>query len=739
MSRLHIRRDLLWLAGTVGATLLGSLIPLVTNNRFYYYDDTQAGAFGIWFEIGTKLSAGEWPLFSDSAWGAGNYAAEGQWGIWNPLILLIGWMASTSPNIVVFSTVLKIACLCILAAGTFLLARSYKAKPEWAAIAGVAVTLTGFTVYIDAASWVTGLMVFSLLPLVWFGLRRMAFANGNPVVALAPAYILITIGYVHGTLMLAVLFLGLLTEAWLSGRRRRTSFRLLLAGVVCGIVALAVYLPGVLTAPVTARAGGIANSGFLTPDLTGLATAWVPGSLPQVTGWWGGFAPVPLLYVAWFLPVLATVDYGRVRAASKGLAAIGVFGLLSLGLTLAPSDLGPLRFPIRLMPYVSLALLVAAAVLLSRYRVAALSRGRLVITAAIVVSGLYLAWSQYPSFRMAASFGLLSVAGLGVLYFLLYSSRVTPRFKAPAVMAAGVILVSLVVAGGQHAAFRASPLPDYRMPDTPDGYSRQLPGAKGGTFIVGDPTKLGPQIWNETLASNAWYLNSAEVQNLYSPIMFAKYAEDLCISSHGWTCASAGRKLFEADAATGKVLADLLSLDTVQVLRDPEPQPDDVFQEAPPAGWHETSRSEDSVVWARNSPQLDTGQVVWTSDGARLSLVSENSQEVVIRVDALDSGAGKAVLSRLAWPGYSAEGASLTAPLRGYLVELDIPTSSVGKNVILRFEPPGWPAVVGSIIISVGVLAAWSVVELVLLRRRRSGGRPLDGTIAESLSAASTH
>lgn len=712
-----MRRDLAWTAATVGATLLGALIPLITNNRFYYYDDTQAGAFGIWFEIGTKISAGEWPLFSDSAWGAGNYAAEGQWGIWNPLILLIGLIASKSANIVVFSTILKISFLCLLAAGTFLVARSYKAEPEWAAIAGVAVTLTGFTVYMDAASWVTGLMVFSLLPLAWFGLRRMAFAGANPILALVTAYALISIGYVHGTLMLAILFLGLLTEAW-AQRSRRAALRLLLAGLVCGTVALAVYLPGVLTAPVTARTGGIVNSGFLTPDLTGLATAWVPGSLPQVTGWWGGFAPVPLLYVAWFLPVLVLVDYGRIKGGIRGLAAIWVFGLLSLGLTLAPSDLGPLRFPVRLMPYVSLAVLIGTAVLVSRYRVAALNRARLVITAAIVVSGLYLAWTQFPSFRLAAAFGALTVAGIAVLYFLLYSSRIRGRLRAPAVTAAVPILISLVIAGGQHAAFKGSPLPDYRMPDTAAGYSQQLAGAKGGTFVVGDPTVLGPGIWDETLASNAWYLNPAEVQNLYSPIMFAKYAEDLCISSHGWTCAAAGRKLFETDATTGEVLADLLSLDTVQILRDPEPTANDAFRDAPPAGWHETSRSGNSVVWVRNTPLLNTGQVVWASSGADLTVLSESSQEVVIRVNRLENGAGKAVLSRLAWPGYSVQGASLAAPLRGYLVDLDIPASSAGKDIVLSFGPPGWPAVVASVIFAVGGTLAWSVAEALLVRRR---------------------
>lgn len=733
MNQLRQRGDLPWLGATVVAAFLGSLIPLITNNRFYYYDDTQAGAFGIWFEIGSKLNAGEWPLFSDSAWGAGNYAAEGQWGIWNPLILLIGWLASRSANIVVFSTILKISFLCLLAAGTFLLARSYKARHEWAAIAGVAVTLTGFTVYIDAASWVTGLMVFSLIPLTWYGLRRMIIEDGNPFFALAPAYVLITIGYVHGTLMLVIVFAGLLLETWLQ-RSRRGAVRLLAAGVVCGLIAVAVYLPGVLTAPVTARTGGIANSGFLTTDLTGLFTAWVPGSLPQVTGWWGGFATVPLLYVAWFLPVLAIVDYSKVKTSGRELSALWFVGLVSLALTLAPSDLGPLRFPIRIMPYVSLALLLALSVMISRFRMPMLNRGRLTVIAAILLAGLYLGWSQFPSFRIAALFGALAVGGIAGLLLVLYSPRSRSAFKAPVVLAGGVVLVSMAIAAGQHVAFKSSPLPDYRMPDTPGSYSRQIPGAQGGTFIVGDPTKLGPEIWNETLASNAWYMNPAEVQNLYSPIMFAKYAEDLCISSHGWTCGEAAEKLFETDAATGKVLADLLSIDTVQLLRDPRSSSNDAFTTEPPSGWHETGRTADSVVWVRNQPLLNTGQLVWTSKDTALSLVSESSQEVQIRVDGMGDTQGKAVLSRLAWPGYIADGAAVGTPLRGYLLQIDIPAGSAGKTLSIRFEPPGWPVVVGGIILAVGLAVAWSIGEPVLRRRRRSNmdSAHLEGQLAKA-------
>ena len=68
-------------------------------------------------------------------------------------------------------------------------------------------------------------------------------------------------------------------------------------------------------------------------------------------------------------------------------------------------------------------------------------------------------------------------------------------------------------------------------------------------------------------------------------------------------------------ATTGKVLADLLSIDTVQILRDPDPASNAAFNGAPPDGWHEASRSADSVVWVRDQPWLNTGQLVWTSEG----------------------------------------------------------------------------------------------------------------------------
>ena len=712
-------KDLAYACATVFLTGLAAIIPLLTNPRFYFYDDTQSGAFGIWFEIGEKLRSGEWPLFSSIAWGAGNYTAEGQWGLWNPLIMLIGIGASGTSSPLVFSTVLKIAFLCLLSVGTFLLSRQYGATRSWALVAGVAVPLTGFTVYMDAASWVTGLMVFSLLPLTWYGLKRI-IEGRNPLTGLLSGYLLITIGYVHGTIMLVLVGLGLLFEVW-RNRHLPGFIRLLTAGIILGLVALAVYLPGVLTAPVTARESEISNTGFLTPDLTGFASSWIGSGLPQVSGWWGSYSPVPILYIAWFLPLVGLLNFQLVRTNLASLRGVLFFGIVSLALVLAPSDLGPLRFPVRLTPYVSLALLIALSVFLSKCMTPALSRVRVLAVASLLVTGTYFAWAQIPNPSVHLKFAALSAAGLAILIFLLYARLkwgwITFR-QLPLIVIVGVTLATAV---GQHHYFKATPLPDFGLPDDVRAFDMPLKKAEGVTFVSGNPAGLGPQVWDETLLANSWYLNERHVQNLYTPIMFKTYAEDLCLDPHGWTCPFAGAKLFTTDEATGQLLVDLLSIDSVQFIRGTAVEEGHNSGAEPvPDGWHVAETTDNTVLWVRDDPELDTGDVVWQSNGVELSTVALDSRKVVFRVESLPDSGGKAVLSRLDWPGYSAKGAELGDPLRGYLVQLDLNESVIGTEITVEFQPPGWPIVVGSIVAALVMMLGWLLWHM--WRRRSLAG-----------------
>ena len=713
-------------AVAVLVTIVAALIPLLTNPRFYFYDDTQSGAFGIWFEIGEKLRSGEWPLFSDMGWGAGNYTAEGQWGLWNPIIMLIGLGASQTNSPVVFATILKISFLCLLSVGTFLLSREYKANRTWALVAGIAVPLTGFTVYMDAASWVTGLMVFALLPLTWYGLKRI-IAGRNPLTGLISGYLLITIGYVHGTVMLVFAVLGLLLEVW-KGRSLAGLIRLLAAGVILGLAALAVYLPGVLTAPVTARETGISNTGFLTPDLTGFASSWIGSGLPQVSGWWGSYSPVPLLYIAWFLPLVGLLNFERARRVVGNLRGILFFGIVSLALVLAPSDLGPLRFPVRLTPYVSLALLIILSVLLTKCRVPLLTRARIATLACLLGVGTYFAWAQIPNPSVHLKFAALSAAGLALVVFLFYGRTKIGWLNWRGLPLALMVGITLATAVGQHHYFKATPLPDFGLPDDVRAFDLPLQKAEGMTFISGNPAGLGPDMWDETLLANSWYLNEHPVQNLYTPLMFKTYAEDLCLDPHGWTCPLAGAKLFTDDEVTDMPLVDLLSIDSVQLIREPADEGMNKLRgTVVPDGWHTAETTDNTVLWVRNSPRLNTGNVVWQSSGVKLTTVSQDSGKAVLRVDALPASGGRAVLSRLNWPGYSIKGATLADPLRGYLVQLDLSGSSVGSEITVEFQPPGWTAVVASMVATLVLIVAWVVFDVSRRLRNRTPRNPNSG------------
>jgi hypothetical protein len=458
-----------WVLAAVLGTVLLALVPVVFEHRFYFADDTQAGAYGIWYSIGEHLRAGEIPLFEPSRWMAGNYAAEGQWGTFNPLVMVIGLLTYSVPNAVALVTGLKIAFLATAALGVHLLARSYGARPEWAAVGGVLAPTAGFVVYMDSASWVTGLMTWALLPSVWWALRRTATVGGNPLLPFVLGYLLITIGYVHGTLMLVVVIVGVLLEALLA-RSRRSFLSTLLVGVLLGLVAAAVYLPGVLSAAVTARdSAGVLNDNFLSPDLSGFAASSISTANPWISGFWAPPVSAPILYITWLLPALSFVDWHRARGLVVSTAGLWVVGVVALALVLGPAELGPLRFPVRLTPYVVLTVVVLLVVLLSR-AAAAITRARSAVAVGIVVVGGYSAFAEQPGAIL--SFGAAAVlAIIGVLLVGRTTGGAVGRGRGPVALLTTVLAVTAFTVVLQHRVGR-DPSVEHVVPQRRPGPER---------------------------------------------------------------------------------------------------------------------------------------------------------------------------------------------------------------------------------------------------------------------------
>src|SRR3954462_4693060 len=215
-----LRAETLWMgaAGLVVAVALGGL--LLQDSRYFWYGDTPAAYYGWWYHLGDLVRHGQWPPTVDPhAWRAGGIAAEGQWGAWSPLTVSIGLLASGSSHLLVVNDVVKIALAVVGALGAFRLARSYDAPPPAAYVAAVAVPMGGMTQYLDLPSWAAAEMVWALLPWVWWALRRTMRQGANPLPALAFGYLLVSVGYVFGTIMLIVVLVACLLDCLLARDR----------------------------------------------------------------------------------------------------------------------------------------------------------------------------------------------------------------------------------------------------------------------------------------------------------------------------------------------------------------------------------------------------------------------------------------------------------------------------------------------------------------------------------------
>lgn len=706
----------LWLVLTITVIVVAACVPLLFKHGYYYVDDSETSYFGRFYHYGEMLLQGNWPLLNPGAWRSGDYIVESSWGLFSPIMMILAIGATVVSNAALYMTAMKVLFLAVFGAGTFTLARSFRVSPAAACVAGIAVPLAGFTMYMDAPSWSVGLMASAMLTWTWWGIRRLT-AGGNPAAALLFGFLLIGLGYISMTLALALLVLAHLFEASLR-RDWRTLARLGGLGLCFTLVVLTVNLPGYLSADVTARGNmAIRNVGQQVADAAGFFSASLPTAIAGVKGFWGPVLEQPMMYISWLLPLLALLDWSRVRESARGLASLWFMLTAATLWVLGPSNLGPVRVQMRLMPVVALCTVLVLVVLLDRARAAHLGRGRLwPMSGAVLVAG-YLTFSQRPQSWHPVVIGVLAVA-LGLFVVWLLARRTPGRPGLPASACVFVAVWSICLVALQHHYYPRSPGPDLGMPSTTAAMKTQLPEAVGDTFVVGDVTGLllrRPEASRWLLLANTWYVNPARVQNLYSAIGYRTYNSRYCLKFHGDTCPEALDTLFTEEPMTGLQRVDLLSVSTV-VVRKPVLEHTGIVR--PPLGWHQVAENPVSVTWVRDDPLPPSGGVVWMTPQADIEVVHRSNTRVSLSVKDVPDRGADVVLSRLDWPGYGVEGASFASPVDDYLLTVHVPASSQGKIVDIRFRPPGWEVVTVTGLLGIAGGAVWSMLALRRVRRR---------------------
>ena len=379
-ARLSVER-LAWMAAVASIIVIGFLAIGAHDHRYFYIDDTESGAVGNWIQLGHILRDGQFPSLVLDQWMAGNYPVEGQGGLWNPVQMLINYLAPSFDDLALLAAVVKCIFSIILGWGLFRVAIEYGARAEWAAVAGACAPFAGFTLFFEQTSWITSLIGMAWVMQAWASGVRYARGRSGPLPVFTFLYLAISVGYVHATIMAGVVVGALVIgERMYQGSWIRP-LRLAAAGVAAASCGAITFLPGVLTSDVTWRTGdgGVVNDNFLTAPWSETITASIPTAVTSIQSWSGETTFAPVTYIGWFvIPALAFVAWRRVVPALRELTApLVVLGTV-LVITAGPSEIGQIRWPARLLPFAAVVMLILAVVLLSRFGTIRPLRPRLV-------------------------------------------------------------------------------------------------------------------------------------------------------------------------------------------------------------------------------------------------------------------------------------------------------------------------------------------------------------------------
>ncbi|WP_207890831.1 hypothetical protein [Rhodococcus sp. Eu-32] len=720
---------LAWGAAVAAVVVLGYLLILAVDPRFFYIDDTESGAVPNWLQLGRILRDGHFPSLVLDQWMAGNYPVEGQGGLWNPVQMAINYISPSVDNLVVLATSVKLGFSIVLAWGVYRVGLAYGARPAWAAVAGASAPFVGFTLFFENTSWITALMGTAWIMQAWASSISYARGRSGPILPFVFLYLAISVGYVHAAVMAGVMIGSLAIGEWVFQRRWQPAARVATVGIAAAACGAITFLPGVLTSAVTWRSGveGAFNDNFLTAPWSETLTASIPSSVTSIESWTGETTASPVTYIAWFLvPALAFVAWQRVPAALREFTAPLILLVFVLVFTAGPSDIGPIRWPARILPFVAILALILVTTILSRYGTLSRLRPRILAASLLVLILVLRAGSSGPELfgRHLVSGMLIAVVG-GLALFLArrYGSRAT----------AALLLVTIAPVAMYQVANYDPPFDKWWLPASQSEARSEFPKWEGSTL------QLGNRELTETSASEPddprlpWhsqvYGNSAKVLDLdyvnaYTPVGYLDFANLLCFEHEGSTCPDAYRRLFQVDAYTGKTYADLMRLDRVVLQKNQYPLIDD--QPAPPGWKWVTPPTADSArqtyVLERIAGPLpsDQGRISATV-GVTATSVSSAADSEEVRVTSPNGGS--VVFARLAWPGYTAtlNGEPLqTKGIGDIFLYVDLPPGTSDADLKIDFRPPGqrigFAGMAGGIVV-LGLLVVLDV------RRRRTDRR----------------
>lgn len=744
------RRSTYW--RSAGLYLLGLALFLVTLYvrfpRFFYLDDKQLQYLPVFRWLGQ--APGLLPPLLDPDQGmAGNFVADPQYGVLDPAHWLVYAATLLSDNLNTVSWVISVGAIVVLGLGVCAITTEYGVRPGWSAAGALAVSTSGWLLYVGASWWP---MVWgtAFLPWLWWGVASRS--RYGPVVAALAGYLVVASGYPYALPFAVAVVLAVMADWWLvDTREHRVLTRRRVGTLVC---AAGGALAGSCNLIVASRLLDVAHRAGGAPRSTGNHGTFIPNFVDVVVGGttlhghvpsvWGNILTLPAFATAWFvLPLLAVVDWRRAVRQRGSVAAI-VLVVVSVAATQLPTDVGTLRYPIRYLADVQLFLPVLTVLLLRKGMV--LTPGRVLVAASLVGTQFLLAVARSPVF---SGWHLAAAVLVAICLVVVLRCRRPERHRALAAVL--VLSVALLPQVGAQAAVTAkrrlstvmpvgpSPLPTFGAHDSQEwpiserGYRAAAWQPDLDATVVVPSAGVGPSLGlsRGILLGSANLFSGTQPGFGYTTVGQDAWAELWCADYLGQsgTCPDVARKLLRTAPGTDVTWLDVLAKDTL-LLSDEAPESLRTAMGSL-STWKFGGHRKHYDVYVRTHPT--PGRATWRSEGVRTLRpvsVGPTTQRYVVSIDAEKTQ--QVVFRDTWWPGYRAtlDGRRIpTRPLEGAVVAVDLPPGRYEAELDVRYVPDGFRAglvvaALGSLLVSVGLLLALSTIGP--RRRRRTPVPQLD-------------
>ncbi|MCU0300654.1 MAG: hypothetical protein MUF35_03505 [Candidatus Nanopelagicales bacterium] len=686
-------RDALVVAAAVVAL---SLVPLLVNPSFYFWDDTAAAYVPAWSRITEALRAGGLPGLQVDMWRGGNLPGDAQYGVYNPVVWVLAWVSGLFDDLNLAAWAFKVPFLVALGLGVAALAVELGATRRPAVLAGVAAPIMGFAFWFDATSWPMSLIITATLP--WLNVLVLRLRHGTGLLPLALlTWLLLILGTPYGAVAA-----GLVYACWLvwlvAVRELAAAARIALVGVGCALAAAAPYLAFAGTVGVGVRTQAVGNDEFLRPGIGDLLNLSSPGYFPAVAIFAGdGRFDLPAAYLAWFVvPLGLWFGWRRWSTSLRRVAPLLLQAGVLTALVLAPSHLWFFRWPWRNLPWLFVLVLALWAVVATAWDRSGRPIGarQPLLMGGVVVASAWLAFGEAPEQRWAivALTGVWALACL-VAWWVAGSSAPTSS-RLWVVVGAG----SAVVFAVQLVHVPANPeVAAYDVPTSRRALAEQFAWPGTVVQVVSQSADAPPGAYRADgghqyfLPGSLPSLAGRSGPNAYGATGFRALDDQLCMGYNGYTCPEALDALFRAVDDRGTTLADAMRVDRVVVATW------DLDGRRLPEGWTETMRNAYVVQFDRVEPRHPVpGTLSVVPDGWRAETTAWDQRSERVEVTATGQP-GSLVFARLAWPGYravweDAEGsraAPVDATAEG-LLRVTLPQGAGRGAVVVAWDPPGW-------------------------------------------------